>query len=168
MISFWISVVPPKIEQKRNQVLSRRQGPARPGHSGEPGPDNRVLSRDGELAWAALPYQAELSLTGACSPDQKVRPVARMSPARLLRRQPPGSPGRWPGRAGRRGRGPVCLLHSLSRTRVITCPPGPRTTLLGAGLALSELWLETVALIAGLPEAYRGCGHAEQDPQAGQ
>jgi len=38
----------------------------------------------------------------------------------------------------------------------------------GAGLALSELWLETVALVAGLPEAYRGCGHAEQDPQAGQ
>ncbi len=130
MISFWISVVPPKIEQKRNQVLSRRQGPARPGHSGEPGPDNRVLSRDGELAWAALPYQAELSLTGACSPDQKVRPVARMSSARLLRRHP-----------------------GLAQD---------------AGLALSELWLETVALIAGLPEAYRGCGHAEQDPQAGQ
>jgi hypothetical protein len=85
---FRISVVPPKIEQKRNQVLSRRQGPARPGHLGEPGPNNWVLSRDGELARAALPYQAELSLTGACSPDQKVRPVARMSPARLLRRHP--------------------------------------------------------------------------------
>jgi hypothetical protein len=168
MISFWISVVPPKIEQKRNQVLSRRQGPARPGHLGQPGPNNWVLSRDGELAWAALPYQAELSLIGACAPDQKVRPVAKMSPARLLRRHPRTRPGRWPGRAGRRGRGPVCLLHSLSRTRIITCHPGPRTTLLGAGLALSGLWLETVALVADLPEAYRGYGHAEQDPQARQ